>query len=162
MVNRNTGFTLVELIIVIMLVSILAATAGPSIFGRSGTEESVLNTSLINLLRTQQVLAMQDTIQPCYGIEHSRTAIVALRCDRGHAEGSRIDLPEGVTLTVFSEIAGDGRFYFNGNGCPVASSHEHTEQSCQQSEAVEFQFGGQQTQYICIASQGYISLGRCS
>lgn len=161
MANRISGFTLVELIIVIMLVSILAVTAGPSIFGRAGTAESVLDDSLLNLLRTQQVLAMQDTVQPCYGIEYSSSTITALRCDHGSREESRIEIPDGVSLAVNSGIANGGRFYFNANGCPVASSHEHVAQSCNQSTSIEFQFTGQQTQHVCIAQQGYISHGRC-
>ena len=164
MANRVTGFTLVELIIVILLISILAVTAGPSLFGRSDTAAGVLEHSLVNLFNTQQILAMQDTVQPCYGVAYTASTITALRCDQPRRDGSRIDMPDGVNLAVHSPITADGRFYFNANGCPVASSHEHNAQTCEQSANVEFQWvqpSGQQTQHVCIASQGYISRGPC-
>ena len=161
MAERNSGFTLVELIIVILLVAVLAVTAGPSIFGRSELREGVLEHSLINLLRTQQALAMQDTVRPCYGIEFTSSAVIALRCDRENSVANRIQLTDGIDLAVNARIAGDGRFYFNANGCPVASSHTRNELSCNQGAPIELQLTGQQTSYICIASQGYISQGRC-
>ena len=57
----NSGFTLIELIIVIVLASILAATTIPKLFSNGGTEQITVQDQLIAILRRMQTQAMQQT-----------------------------------------------------------------------------------------------------
>lgn len=55
------GFTLLELVIVIVLIAILATTALPKFFSSDSFEAHTFRTSLISALRLTQQRAMQQT-----------------------------------------------------------------------------------------------------
>jgi MSHA pilin protein MshC len=59
--KTSTGFTLVELIIVIVLLGIVSATALPKLFGKAGTDEITAQDQMISVLRRMQIQAMQQT-----------------------------------------------------------------------------------------------------
>ncbi|MBU1620542.1 MAG: type II secretion system GspH family protein [Gammaproteobacteria bacterium] len=59
--KTSTGFTLVELIIVIVLLGIVSATALPKLFGNAGTDEITAQDQMISVLRRMQIQAMQQT-----------------------------------------------------------------------------------------------------
>jgi len=58
---NNKGFTLVELIVVIIMIGILASTIIPKIFDSSGYEEIGYQAETVAKLRAIQLRAMQDT-----------------------------------------------------------------------------------------------------
>lgn len=58
---HNKGFTLIELIVVIMLISILAVTVIPKIDSTDGYEAHTHRAQLISALRLTQQRAMQQT-----------------------------------------------------------------------------------------------------
>lgn len=60
-VKLNKGFTLVELILVVVLLAILSVYAAPRIFDRSDIAASVYQKRAISILRNMQTRAMQDT-----------------------------------------------------------------------------------------------------
>lgn len=60
-VKHHNGFTLVEVIVVLILVGILAATAASKFMGSSTYEAYTFRTSLISALRLTQQRAMQQT-----------------------------------------------------------------------------------------------------
>ncbi|GLX77863.1 MSHA biogenesis protein MshC [Thalassotalea insulae] len=57
----NQGFTIIELVVVILLLGILSATVVPRFFSSSGFEEYAYRTEVIATLRTVQLRAMQQT-----------------------------------------------------------------------------------------------------
>jgi MSHA pilin protein MshC len=59
--SNNLGFTIIELIFVIIMIGILASTIIPKIFDASGYEEIGYQTETIAKLRAIQLRAMQDT-----------------------------------------------------------------------------------------------------
>jgi MSHA pilin protein MshC len=59
--KNNNGFTLVEVVIVLILVSILAVTAAKHFFGNSPYEAYTFRASLLSALRLTQQRAMQQT-----------------------------------------------------------------------------------------------------
>jgi MSHA pilin protein MshC len=61
MVRVNSGFTLVELIIVVLLLSILSVTTLPKILDSGDTDELTAQDQIISVLRRMQIQAMQQT-----------------------------------------------------------------------------------------------------
>lgn len=59
--NKQFGFTLVELVLIIFIISILAIAVTSSFSGKAGYVESSYQTRLISLARHVQYRAMQDT-----------------------------------------------------------------------------------------------------
>jgi len=57
----QTGFTLIELVIVIIMIGILATTVIPKMFTSSGYEEVGYQAETVAKLRAIQLRAMQDT-----------------------------------------------------------------------------------------------------
>lgn len=162
MLNRYSGFTLVELITVILLLGILAVSVGPRIFGGSGVGESVLSAQLVSLLRNEQTYAMQDVINPCYGVSFAASKIVPNRCGKS-LSGDQLTAFDGINISVSTVLAGGNQgFRFNGLGCPVTLNHENDKQTCAQSADVQVTLRGSQVQHVCVQSQGYIRKGLCS
>jgi len=56
--HKKSGFTLIELVIVIILTGILAATAIPKLIGNDGFETQAYRDQLLQLLKTVQQQAM--------------------------------------------------------------------------------------------------------
>ncbi|WP_426369259.1 type II secretion system protein [Pseudocolwellia sp. HL-MZ7] len=60
--NRaNKGFTIIELVLVIVLMGILAVTVAPKMFNSEGFEEYAYQAELVSTLRNIQLRAMQQT-----------------------------------------------------------------------------------------------------
>ena len=59
--RRSGGFTLVELVMVIIILSILAVYAAPKLLGSDDVAATVLQNRAISILRNMQTRAMQDT-----------------------------------------------------------------------------------------------------
>lgn len=69
---KNSGFTLTELVIVIIVLGVLAATAGPKLIGKSAFEDYTVRDQLISRLRLVQLQGMNAdpsdgaTTNACY------------------------------------------------------------------------------------------------
>ena len=68
--NNNYGFTLIELIVVVILISIMAVTVLPKFFTSNGFEEFTYRDELITKLRAIQLRSMQQTTDTvCHQIQ---------------------------------------------------------------------------------------------
>ena len=61
---KSRGFTLIELIIILVIIGILAVSAAPAFFDISGTQSQVLRQQAMSILRNIQQQAMQNTAKP--------------------------------------------------------------------------------------------------
>ena len=68
--KNEYGFTLIELIVVIILISIMAVTVLPKFFTSNGFEEFTYRDELITKLRAIQLRSMQQTTDTvCHQIQ---------------------------------------------------------------------------------------------
>ncbi|RTE86376.1 MULTISPECIES: prepilin-type N-terminal cleavage/methylation domain-containing protein [Gammaproteobacteria] len=160
----SSGFTLIELIIVVVIIGILTVSVAPRFFtGDGSTNVATVHAQALSMLRLQQQRAMQDTAFRCYGVltgasiqrtASSNTSI----CDVVAVSEGAIDL-SAVSFTVTSGPTSG--FLFNGLGCPVSLAHESSIEACG-SSSIQWEFAsGGSTRYVCIQSQGYIRSGVC-
>ncbi len=77
---HNQGFTLIELVIVILLLGILAAFAVPKLLGKGGFETQTLRDELLTRLRLVQTINMHEPADRCTQlvVEASRFAHITL------------------------------------------------------------------------------------
>ncbi|CAB0150560.1 hypothetical protein PSI9734_00999 [Pseudidiomarina piscicola] len=161
-VKKWQGFSVIELIVVIIIIGILAVTAAPAFIDSDGVDEPLIEAELLSLLRLSQERAMQDVNRRCYGVSLSSTEIAPQECGATVKATRIITIPAGVTLSVNSALANaSSGVLFNSWGCPVSQQHSSTAEPCGQS-SVEFVIAGADTRYLCVQSQGYIRSGSCS
>lgn len=161
--ENSNGFTLVELIIVIVLIGILAVTAGPAFFGRSGVDAVLYQDRLVGLLRLQQQRAMQDTTNDyCVLIQGNRFGIPQLCGDAAlpanfNPEFEGVSLSEASTNVLVSTQPSLSTVYFNGLGCIGTAANAACGSLALQIDVTE----GSAVRSVCVQSQGYIREGAC-
>lgn len=161
-VKNVQGFSVIELIVVIILLGIIAVTAGPAFMSRDGIAEQRVQTELLSLLRLSQERAMQDVNQRCYGVTISATELQPLECGQAIETTRVITVAPDVSVSINSALPNaQSRWLFNSWGCPVSENHETAAEPCGQS-SVEFTISGATTRYVCVQSHGYIRTGACS
>lgn len=145
---RNKGFTLVELIIVIVILGILAVYAAPRFFSNQGEQVNAAQVSLLSLLRLQQQRAMQDT-------ENALSYGVDIIANPGAIElipispvGASADAQRFANMQV---TVNEPNLRFNASGCI---------NSCGEQD-ITITLVGQTSRSVCINRQGFITQGTC-
>ena len=141
--NRQTaGFTLVELIVVLVIIGVLAVSLVPRFFSAAGTSEYLYQDQLLNLLRRAQIQAMQCTDCTTSSISLSANTVLL-------GTASCNDIDAGLALCVAAgeavTLTPDGSISFDNLGRPSCSAASCT-----------ISVQGQTTLNVCIESQGYI------
>ncbi|MFC0445906.1 prepilin-type N-terminal cleavage/methylation domain-containing protein [Pseudidiomarina halophila] len=160
-VKKWQGFSVIELIVVIIILGIIAVTAAPVFLSDDGVDERLIEVELVSALRLSQERAMQDVQRRCYGLSITTSEISPLECGAGSVAERVIPLGSEVNLTVNSDLpAAATGFLFNSWGCPVSNQHTATAEPCGQS-SVEIVITGAATRSVCVQSHGYIRTGTC-
>jgi MSHA pilin protein MshC len=121
------GFTLIELVLVIILIGVLAVTAAPRFFTASGYDQIAVQDQLIQLLRQAQLQTMNASAE----------------CQTVHFGSNQAWIPTNVSTC--SVITGSEQLaLFDSWGRPAATS------------ATAFTITGESAVKVCIESEGYI------
>jgi MSHA pilin protein MshC len=160
------GFTLVELVVTILIISILGTFAFVRFSGNSGFAEVTFQERLVSSLRNIQQRAMQDTLRSnLYTFNFSTSPPAAFPL----FDGSQISVnagddflsilsneinEENVSLSVNS-LPSSGVLSFDSLGRPRAGLVAACTSGC------EIDFIGEQQARVCIEPEGYIHKGDC-
>lgn len=174
--HHNTGFSLVELIITLVVISILAVTALPRFVGKDGTEEIATQDQIISVLRRMQTQAMQQTntaafchqlimtqtqlgfpnILPCNPTESNTQLTPAANPNSGLQFMRPSNSSLGLSLFNTAAATGGSNqtlpflFRFNSLGQPVTNA------GAVLSTGLRIEMTDVVTYRICIESEGYI------
>ncbi|KPQ05007.1 MAG: MSH system minor pilin protein MshC [Idiomarinaceae bacterium HL-53] len=146
--GRDSGFTLVELIIVIIILGLLAVTAAPRFLTPQNVQPSLVLSELETLLTELQAKALNDTVEDnCYGLSISSNTLIRENC---RTTSNAVDL-KGVTIAFTS----DGSpatlpLYFNSVGCLGTCGNK-----------IEIRLDDNDSTSICVHEQGYIQKSPC-
>lgn len=153
------GFTLMELILVIVLLSILSLYAASRFMGKGSVSAFALQEQAISVIRQVQVNRMQSntsTTDTNFQLQVSSSCIgsVAACSLSGNAKDARSDLVEDSTAT-FSLNGATSPISFDllGNPLSVVSGGV---------SILIRDVNGQSQCRVLINSQGYVSEGSCS
>lgn len=171
----SAGFTLVELIIVLVVVSVLTVTAIARFQDDSGYNEIVLQKRLLSALRHLQIQAMHDEREVCYRMAFDYTpgaqgfAPTVSRFSSANTGNSCHSTPNfsspqalrtdpGELSTMKVTMRGyDGRAIvpahigFNNFGEPLTDGAR-----CRSLEGCAIWFTGEETVGVCINAEGHI------
>lgn len=146
------GFTLVELITIIIILGILAAYAAPRFFSVGDTDVIAAEVSLASMLRAQQQRAMQDTANAGYGVniesQNGNTMIRAVNQNTPAESDSRQVLHIDASIAVLSPTH---QLRFNASGCINTCGEQD----------LTITLVGQTTRSVCVNRQGFITHGPC-
>ncbi|MFC6441201.1 type II secretion system protein [Bowmanella sp. JS7-9] len=169
---RSAGFTLLELVVVMLIVGILAIGAAARFQDKDGFSEVALQKRMLSALRAVQQQAMQNTLNnPCYlfvfdntngqfGPANPNTCSTSvdftqpayLRTEAGELQA------EGISLSVIDNGSGSiTAVRFNQLGQPVQA--DGNARIC--SAFCTVNLTGESTQQVCIESEGFVHTGVC-
>lgn len=168
LINNHKGFTLMELIITIILISVLAVVVVPRFQGSSGYAEYTYQARLVSALRAMQQRAMQDTRSGyCFqlnlntGVDSSfgpptldyspgnQATTCLSQIDNSDASASISATIEEMQDDKVRIISAPNKVQFSSLGCPIVAG-----EACQTSHRIEIV--GEQSLFVCVESQGFV------
>ena len=159
---KKSGFTLIELVIVIILTGILAATAIPKLIGNDGFEAQAYRDQLLQLLKTvqQQAMNCDDECRANHGAPRTANPYA---CNRVVITTDRFGIPTncGTTLPAAFTAPQLGMSQAEADSARVQFSAHTIEfdslgivNGC--TSGCNINIIGKQTLSIRIESQGYV------
>lgn len=153
------GFTLVELIIVLVVVGILAVSAAPLFIGTDGTESVVLRERAKSVLRNIQLTAMQRTTDGCKAAYVSSTKLGRPEQNCGAGPYSLSPNADDTSDRILSfggnvlSASGTGNFPFAFEFGPLGKP---TSPDCTSECRLMFTESSGASAAFCVNAEGYI------
>ncbi|GHE99173.1 prepilin-type N-terminal cleavage/methylation domain-containing protein [Thalassotalea profundi] len=111
------GFTIIELIVVIIILGILAITVAPKFFSSNGFEQFTYRNEVVTTLRALQLRSMQQTSSDtCHHISVTNSQIGLHKTDTG--------LANNCDLSIYEDASKDE--YDKHTSVSIDSKHEVT------------------------------------
>jgi MSHA pilin protein MshC len=150
-INNQKGFTTIELIVVLIIIGILAATLIPKMQSSSGYQEIAYQDESVTKLRSIQLRAMQDTS--------------GSQCLNVLVTGSKLGVPDNsctsfvennINSTTIVKIIDDNvSFSYAGGSTLFSFDHLGRPVNCASPCQISI-IGQEQTLIVAINEQGYI------
>lgn len=156
--SKGAGFTLMELVIVIVILAILSATVAPKFFSSNGFSEYAYRTDVIAKLRLIQTRAMQQVNDKCHQVMVTSTKLGKVKqktgenicinpaefADQAEKRASLVEISstDNVGFTSTSAL-----FSFDFMGRPLNAGSN---------ERIDITITGEQALTVRIESEGYI------
>ncbi|MEJ2763890.1 prepilin-type N-terminal cleavage/methylation domain-containing protein [Photobacterium sp. MCCC 1A19761] len=161
MPGHQRGFTLIELIAVIILVGIISVTAASRLIGRSSFDAYLNRDQAIALVRQIQTIAMNQgdvsaAPDPCHTLNVSSTRFgVPDGCSQTLAALTATE--HRMQLSVTGAPVTATRWYFNLLGRPYYLDADHQPQPlCLNSCRLTFSSGDRERAVMVINREGYV------
>ena len=145
------GFSIIELVVVIIILGILSATVAPKFFTSKGYSEYAYRSDAISKLRLIQTRAMQQGSGGCYQVMLTSSKLGKVTCD---TPPEFVDQAEQRATVV--EISSDDEVTFSPSGKIFTFDSMGRPQSNSVNEAITITVNGDQSLDILIESEGYI------
>ncbi|NAW86805.1 prepilin-type N-terminal cleavage/methylation domain-containing protein [Photobacterium halotolerans] len=157
--GRQRGFTLIELILVIILLGILSVTAASRLIGRSSFDAYLARDQAISLARQIQLRAMsnindQGDLNPCLSLLVAPDHFGPPACADTTFSGRAITASDD-DITVTGDLLGEVRFDLLGRPYRQDGSGSKTP-LCTTECQITFVSRNAQSASICINREGYI------
>ncbi|MBY5949076.1 prepilin-type N-terminal cleavage/methylation domain-containing protein [Photobacterium rosenbergii] len=164
--TKSAGFTLLELIIVIVLIGIISVTAASRLFGRSGFDAVLARDQAISIARQIQLMGMNSPVNPanpnrCLALRISTTEFGSENCASNSQSTHKLTLENDlVNFSFFDGVNAHNSsdIYFDMLGRPSVVSNQQLQRICTASncQVTITSRNGEQAS-LCINSEGYIN-----
>lgn len=144
--KRAAGFTLVELVIVIIILGILSVTVAPKFFSSKGFSEYAYRADVIAKLRLIQTRAMQQVNDRCHRVNITEDKLGKVTC----GTLSEFSKQRATVVTIES---GDN-VTFSPVGLTFTFDHLGRPQDC--NNPCDITITGEQSLVVRIENEGYI------
>lgn len=150
-INLYLGFSLIELIVVIIILGILSVTVAPKMFSGNGFSEFGYRADAIAKLRLIQTRAMQQGSDGCYQVMLTSSKLGKVTCTV-----SPVFVDQDIQRATLAEISSDDQVTFSPSGKIFTFDSMGRPKVDGDNEAITITVIGEQTLGIKIESEGYI------
>lgn len=165
MPRNNRGFTLIELIVVIILVGILSLTAASRLMGPSSFTSNVARDQAVSIARQVQQIGMSnpvDSLQEdsnhCRALTVTKERFGSAVCHVTDEQSSSVLIPSQQNVTLSSSVNLPSVVYFDLLGRPFEFIATGKRYLCSGARCqISFQSTNAEIASLCINQEGYIS-----